>query len=97
MSKYSNSESDTGSTFTATNTFTTLSTVPGLGYLSGKGLKREGDVVVHGVDAMIIRTRLVQIESALTRTSESKSLSLTLRPLYSDLLELDLSSFDRQE
>ncbi|KAJ3775490.1 hypothetical protein FB446DRAFT_725203 [Lentinula raphanica] len=72
----------------ATVTFTTSSTVPGLGYLSGKVIKRFGSAVVNRVDAILIRRRLAQIEDNLGPTSDSIARTTIVKSLYSDLLEL---------
>ncbi|KAJ3722517.1 hypothetical protein C8R42DRAFT_709597 [Lentinula raphanica] len=86
MSTYSASESS--SIYTNTDTFTSSSTIPGLGSLSGKAIKRFGSAVVNGVDAILIRRRLVQIEDSLGPTSNSIAEASVVESLYDDLLEL---------
>lgn len=73
---------------TGTGTLTSSSTIPGLGATSGKVFKRLGSVVVNGVDAILIRRRLAQIERTLVRKSDASIDSDALRSLYADLLEL---------
>ncbi|KIK66653.1 hypothetical protein GYMLUDRAFT_909490 [Collybiopsis luxurians FD-317 M1] len=87
------SESDTDSIFTSTGTFSSSSTVPGLGALSGKAIKRVGTAVIHILDAIIIRRRLAEIEA--TFRQRSASLSSNDRELFcSDLLELSLPAYN---
>ncbi|KAJ3993525.1 G-protein alpha subunit-domain-containing protein [Lentinula boryana] len=86
MSEYGASE--TSSIFTSTGTFTSSSTVPGLGALSGKAIKRFGSAVVNGVDAILIRRRLAQIEDHFAQKTDGTVQSDALKSLYSDLLEL---------
>ncbi|KAJ3732836.1 G-protein alpha subunit-domain-containing protein [Lentinula guzmanii] len=86
MSEYGASE--TSSIFTSTGTFTSSSTVPGLGALSGKAIKRFGSAVVNGVDAILIRRRLAQIEDHFAQKTDDTVQSDALKSLYSDLLEL---------
>ncbi|KAJ3827127.1 kinase-like domain-containing protein [Lentinula raphanica] len=87
MSRYSLSR--TSSIFTSTGTFTSFSTIPGVGYLSGKAFERLGSAVVNGVDAILIRRRLAQIEDKLGLMSDSVTeTDAILKSLYSDLLEL---------
>ncbi|KAJ3722487.1 hypothetical protein C8R42DRAFT_720852 [Lentinula raphanica] len=83
------SASESSSIFTSGGTFTSSSTVPGLGYLSGKVIKRFGSAVVNGVDAILIRRRLAQIEDSLGPTSDGiVETPGVVQSLYSDLLEL---------
>ncbi|KAJ3977974.1 kinase-like domain-containing protein [Lentinula raphanica] len=90
MSAYSLSE--TNSIFTSTGTFTSSSTIPGLGYLSSKAFERLGSAVVNGVDAILIRRRIAQIEDTLgfgpMFDSVADSETDAIKLLYSDLLEL---------
>ncbi|KAJ3997715.1 G-protein alpha subunit-domain-containing protein [Lentinula boryana] len=86
MSEYGASE--TSSIFTSTGTLTSSSTVPGLGALSGKAIKRFGSAVVNGVDAILIRRRLAQIEDHFAQKTDGTVQSDALKSLYSDLLEL---------
>ncbi|KAE9391160.1 hypothetical protein BT96DRAFT_318270 [Gymnopus androsaceus JB14] len=78
--------SETSSLLTATATST--STIPGLGSTSGKAIKRLGSVVVYGVDAILIRRRLAQIEGVLTHKRLEKLTKESPKDLYNDLLEL---------
>ncbi|KAF9073927.1 hypothetical protein BDP27DRAFT_1317696 [Rhodocollybia butyracea] len=64
------------------------STVPGIGSLSGRAIKRVGSVVVNGVDAILIRRRLAQIETIFGHRSDGSPKSHDAESLYSDLLEL---------
>ncbi|KAF9065085.1 hypothetical protein BDP27DRAFT_1332472 [Rhodocollybia butyracea] len=80
--------SDTSSVFTSTGTFTSASTIPGLGSLSGKAIKRVGSAVVNQVDAIIIRRRLSQLEANSLDQKDTATDSSDVKSLYSDLLEL---------
>ncbi|KAF9045875.1 hypothetical protein BDP27DRAFT_1373994 [Rhodocollybia butyracea] len=74
----------------------TSSTIHGPGALSGKAIKRFGTLIVKGVDAIMYRRRLAQIESILQENSNAvKNLNLKARQsLYSDLLELSRSVYN---
>ncbi|KAE9407838.1 hypothetical protein BT96DRAFT_1013757 [Gymnopus androsaceus JB14] len=87
----SDSFSETDSTFISTGSFS--STIPGIGALSGKAIKRFGSVVVKSVDAILIRRRLVQIEDVLGQRSDGMPDSCDIEALYSDLLELAAPSY----
>ncbi|KAF9069016.1 hypothetical protein BDP27DRAFT_1421442 [Rhodocollybia butyracea] len=78
---------DTSSVFTSTGTFTSASTIPGLGALSGKAIKQVGIAVVNGVNAIIIQRRLAQLEATLGQ-KDTMTHSSDVKSLYSDLLEL---------
>ncbi|KAJ3843377.1 hypothetical protein F5878DRAFT_605005 [Lentinula raphanica] len=86
MSMYS--ASDSSSIFSIGTFTSTTSTVSGLGSLSGKAIKRVGSAVVDGVDAILIRRRLAQIEDSLGPTSDVITKTGVVKSLYSDLLEL---------
>ncbi|KIK66439.1 hypothetical protein GYMLUDRAFT_934180 [Collybiopsis luxurians FD-317 M1] len=76
------------SIFTTTGTFTSSSTIPGLGYLSGKALHQVGFLILEGViDPIVVRMRFAQIEAALIR-SQTVSSSSARKDLFRDLLEL---------
>ncbi|KAF9062048.1 hypothetical protein BDP27DRAFT_1337165, partial [Rhodocollybia butyracea] len=92
MNEGSQSETITGST----RTTGTSSTISGPGALSGKAIKRFGTLVVKGVDAIMYRRRLVQIESIFQEDSNTVTdLDLKARKLlYSDLLELCRSVYN---
>ncbi|KAE9396831.1 G-alpha-domain-containing protein [Gymnopus androsaceus JB14] len=77
--------SETSSIFTTTSS----STVPGLGYHSGRAIRRVGSVVVNGLDAILIRRRLAQVEAVLGQGANALNAeSDKLKLLYSDLFEL---------
>ncbi|KAF5376169.1 hypothetical protein D9757_009325 [Collybiopsis confluens] len=79
--------SDSSSFNTGTNTFSSSSTIPGLGALSGKVIKRVGTAVVDTLDGILIRRRMAQIE--LSHRQEHKAINVKeRRALYNDLLEL---------
>ncbi|KAJ3767848.1 hypothetical protein FB446DRAFT_775315 [Lentinula raphanica] len=86
MSAYSASESS--SIFTSRGTFSSSSTIPGLGYYSGKVIERLGSAVVNGVDAILIRHRLAQIKAKLGPKSDGIAKAGVVKTLYDDLLEL---------
>ncbi|KAJ3840605.1 hypothetical protein EV361DRAFT_918938 [Lentinula raphanica] len=88
MNNYRLSVSEASSIYTNTDTFTSSSTIPGLGSLSGKAIKRFGSAVVNGVDAILIRRRLAQIEDTLGPTSDGIAEASVVKSLYDDLLEL---------
>ncbi|KAF9067670.1 G-protein alpha subunit-domain-containing protein, partial [Rhodocollybia butyracea] len=73
--------------FTGTGTFASTSTITGLGSLSGKAIKRVGTVIVNGVDALLIRRRLAQLEATLNQTNSTADPSDS-QSLHNDLLEL---------
>ncbi|KAL0566177.1 hypothetical protein V5O48_015839 [Marasmius crinis-equi] len=50
-------------TFSRTATQTTSSTVVGLGYLSGRAIKRLGEAVLNGVDYILVNRQLKRMES----------------------------------
>ncbi|KIK54069.1 hypothetical protein GYMLUDRAFT_919536 [Collybiopsis luxurians FD-317 M1] len=80
-------DSESSSIFTTTRTLTSLSTAPGLGYLSGRAIHRVGAVVVDGIDAIVIRRRLAQIEAVLGQWCGRVEICNETRILYKDLLE----------
>ncbi|KAF9067667.1 G-protein alpha subunit-domain-containing protein [Rhodocollybia butyracea] len=84
------SDFKTCSVFTSTRTFTPTSTITGLGFLSGKAIKRVGTVIVNGIDALLIRRRLGQLEATLDQTNTTTATAdpSDVQSLYSDLLEL---------
>ncbi|KAJ3713175.1 hypothetical protein C8R42DRAFT_727505 [Lentinula raphanica] len=86
MSTYSASESS--SIFTSRGTCSSSSTIPGLGYYSGKVIERLGSAVVNGVDAILIRHRLAQIKAKLGPKSDGIAKAGVVKTLYDDLLEL---------
>ncbi|KIK53957.1 hypothetical protein GYMLUDRAFT_88289 [Collybiopsis luxurians FD-317 M1] len=92
MDRYSYSMFETDSSYVSTASFSSSSTIPGLGYLSGKAIKRLGTSVIKGVDAIIIRRRLAHIENVLKHKHFAKTIvgdtSPAMRSLYFDLLEL---------
>ncbi|KAF5367665.1 hypothetical protein D9757_010994 [Collybiopsis confluens] len=69
-------------------TVTSSSTIPGLGALSGKVIKRLGSAVVNQFDAVLIRRRLSQIENVFRMHSDNAMGPDSVRGLYSDILEL---------
>ncbi|KAE9401185.1 hypothetical protein BT96DRAFT_1018286 [Gymnopus androsaceus JB14] len=76
------------SEYSETSSTETFSTFTGLGATSGKLIKRVGTVVVNGVDAILIRRRLNQLEATLGVWSYSTTDSEYVKSLYNDLLEL---------
>ncbi|KAF9067615.1 hypothetical protein BDP27DRAFT_1449021 [Rhodocollybia butyracea] len=88
------SESETGTILTSTGTAATSSTIPGPGALSGKAIKLFGTLVMQGLDAIIYRRRLAQIEHILQKDPDAMTnLNLKARKLlYSDLIELSVYS-----
>ncbi|KAF9024785.1 hypothetical protein BDP27DRAFT_1352099, partial [Rhodocollybia butyracea] len=72
-----------------TGTYTSSSTIPGLGYLSGTVIKGVGTVVTNQVDNILIRQRLAQLEAILGQNSCAITTdSRDRESLYNDLLEL---------
>ncbi|KAE9387468.1 G-alpha-domain-containing protein [Gymnopus androsaceus JB14] len=69
-------------------TITSSSTVPGLGSLSGKAIKRVGTAVLNRVEDILIRRRLAQAEALLGQRADTANANSVLKSLYSDLLEL---------
>ncbi|KAF9260714.1 P-loop containing nucleoside triphosphate hydrolase protein [Marasmius fiardii PR-910] len=55
--------SEISSLLSFTGTQTSSSTVPGLGYLSGKAIKRFGEAVLNGVDNILVNRQLTRIEA----------------------------------
>uniref|UniRef100_A0A0W0FBZ9 Uncharacterized protein n=1 Tax=Moniliophthora roreri TaxID=221103 RepID=A0A0W0FBZ9_MONRR len=79
--------SEISSLYSSTGTFTTLSTIQGLGSISGRAMKTLGKAVVYGIDSILIRRRLAQIESHLGASTEGDEQS------YEDLLEFSRSVY----
>ncbi|KIK54068.1 hypothetical protein GYMLUDRAFT_100206 [Collybiopsis luxurians FD-317 M1] len=80
------------STLTTTGTFTSSSTAPGLGYLSGKVIHLVGSVVIDGMT--VLRARLAQINSTLSR-NRTASDSDAREIFSSELLELSRPVYDQ--
>lgn len=74
-----------------TGTASSTSTIPGLGATTGKALKRVGSVVVNGIDAILIRRRIIQLETIFQQKYVGRKtghLIPLLKIDYNDLLEL---------
>lgn len=79
---------ETSSILTRTGTFTSSSTIPGLGATSGKAFKRLGTALVNGVDAILIRRKIAQLETIFGQKTTKPTESSSLKSLCCDLLEL---------
>ncbi|KAE9405104.1 hypothetical protein BT96DRAFT_972688 [Gymnopus androsaceus JB14] len=91
MDEYNHSE--TSSIITSARTISSSSTIPGLGALSGRAITALGSAVINGVESILIRRRLAQIENIFERGLPQSSDDL--RAIYSDLLELSRPPYSR--
>ncbi|KAK7043976.1 hypothetical protein VNI00_008144 [Paramarasmius palmivorus] len=91
----SEDHSELTSLFSSASTYNTTSTIPGLGSVSGKAIKRIGQAVVNQVDQILARRRLAQIERYFTNRGSGSPLALEdTGKVYDDLLELSRSVYD---
>ncbi|KAF5379614.1 hypothetical protein D9757_009190 [Collybiopsis confluens] len=89
-----NQSEEASSLLTTTGTtFSSFSVIPGLGYISGKAIHRVGSVVVDGIDAVIIRRRLAQIEAEI-RQSQTYTPAFKFAPPADRLNLLPLDHLD---
>ncbi|KAJ8073283.1 hypothetical protein PM082_020155 [Marasmius tenuissimus] len=73
----------------------TRTTVPGVGYLSGKAIKRLGEVVLNGVDNVLVNRQLSRIEASV-KTDDAwyqDTPSLEVKEMCRILLELSHPGF----
>ncbi|KAI3602179.1 g-protein subunit alpha 2 [Moniliophthora roreri] len=78
---------------TSAATYTTSSTIVGLGSLSGKVIKRLGQAIIGRVDVMLLRRRLAHIERYF---SNQNSFSAGDEGIYGDLLELSRDGYEHR-
>ncbi|KAG7095729.1 hypothetical protein E1B28_006439 [Marasmius oreades] len=71
-----------------TGTETSRSTVPGLGYLSGKATKRLGEAVLNGVDYLVVNRQLNRVEARIRKDGSLDKHEAEGRDMCSILLEL---------
>ncbi|KAK7043977.1 hypothetical protein VNI00_008145 [Paramarasmius palmivorus] len=90
---------DVASLLSATVSDTTDSTeVAGLGSLSGKVIKRLGQLVLDQVDLIIARRRLVQIEAYFANRNSSPGTTSfhDIEVIFNDLIELSRDVYEHQ-
>ncbi|ESK84355.1 guanine nucleotide-binding protein subunit alpha [Moniliophthora roreri MCA 2997] len=85
--------SERSSLLSRTGTFTSTSTIPGIGSVSGRVIKRLGQVVVNGVDTFIVRRRLGQIEEYVREEALSTDDREKVLECFDDLLEFSRSIY----
>uniref|UniRef100_A0A0W0GCB4 Uncharacterized protein n=1 Tax=Moniliophthora roreri TaxID=221103 RepID=A0A0W0GCB4_MONRR len=85
--------SERSSLLSKTGTFTSTSTIPGIGSVSGRVIKRLGQVVVNGVDTFIVRRRLGQIEEYSREEALSTDDREKVLECFDDLLEFSRSIY----
>ncbi|KAK7047688.1 hypothetical protein VNI00_006456 [Paramarasmius palmivorus] len=73
--------SDITSIYSSTGTYTTTSSIRGLGSLSGIAIRKLGEVVIYGIDSIMIRRRLTQIGERFSDTGHADE------QCFNDLLE----------
>ncbi|KAL0570002.1 hypothetical protein V5O48_011958 [Marasmius crinis-equi] len=89
MSVESTSSED-HSIFLRTDTISSGTTEPGLGYLSGRAIKRLGEAVLNGVDDMLVNREINRIESYFRKNSVPAGQDAVRKAegMYHTLLEL---------
>ncbi|KAL0568024.1 hypothetical protein V5O48_013963 [Marasmius crinis-equi] len=87
--------SEDASIFVRTDTISSGATEPGLGYLSGRAIKRLGEVVLNGVDDILINREINRIESYFRKNSLPVRQDAVGRvgKMYHTLLELTNPGF----
>ncbi|KAK1233500.1 hypothetical protein PQX77_003308, partial [Marasmius sp. AFHP31] len=58
-----NNSTEISSLYSNTKTQTSSSTIYGLGYLSGRAIKRFGESVLNGVDSIFVNRQLRKVET----------------------------------